>query len=347
MLRRKFVHFAFATAVAASAAIMDSAASVAREKITLTELNWTGATAINAILKEVMERYLDVDVEMTLVDGPVAMAAMDKGDGSIDVLSDFWSNNHGDQMTKYILPGGRESVAINANPYFGKEGLWVPDYVYDDLGIRKTSDLSTPENAAKFAEQGGKAKFWAGALGWPTEYIYQVHSRDYGYDKYFDPYFVDQEIFEKQLVDAVAAKKPVVFYMWSPEWVHAAYKLHRLEEPPFTGYANEDRKSDPRYNKDGCYKFVSPNEDKDNWLANSFIRCEWPPTAVHVAYSKALSKRAPKVAQFLNQVSLDANEVSDWILDIARNKKDPDDLAKEWVETNKVEIETVWLKGLM
>ncbi len=345
MFRNRPLRAVVLGAVAAGVTLHGAAFAEDRQTVTLTELNWTGATVINAILKEVLTTYLDVDVAMTLVDGPVAMAAMDKGDGSIDVLSDFWSNNHGEEMTKYVLPGGKETVLLNKTPYLGKEGLWVPDYVWD-IGVHSTSDLAKPEIAALFSENGEKAKYWAGAIGWPTEYIYQIHSRDYGYDKYFEPYFVDQEVFEKITTEAFAAKKPVVFYMWSPEWLHAAYKLHRLEEPAFTGYADPALAQNPRYNADGCYKFLAPKDNPENWLKDSFIRCEWPPTEVYVAYSKALDTRAPKVAKFLQQVAFDADTVSAWIYAVAKEDRDPEELAKQWVASNKDMIKSVWLAGV-
>ena len=83
-----------------------------------------------------------------------------------------------------------------------------------------------------------------------------------------------------------------------------AYKLTKLEEPEFDGYAAESAKGSERYNTQGCYKFYQPSERND-WLEASSISCGQPPTRVNIAHSKALAERAPQISQFLKQVVLD------------------------------------------
>ena len=60
----------------------------------------------------------------------------------------------------------------------------------------------------------------------------------------------------ESLLDAAYTRKKVfIFYSYQPEWIHAAYDLRQVEEPPFDGFASESFKDDPRYNPEGCYLF--------------------------------------------------------------------------------------------
>jgi len=64
---------------------------------------------------------------------------------------------------------------------------------------------------------------------------------------------------------------------------------------------------------------------------------------IHVAYSKSLHKRAPKVAQFLKQVSFDVPTMNDWILRVT-DKVDPAVVAM-WVAANPEKV-NAWLAGI-
>ena len=72
-------------------AVMVGAGSVqGQEQVVISELNWTGAKAIAYVLKAVIELRLGGKAEIKGGDPAVVFAAMDKGDGGIDVYSDLW-----------------------------------------------------------------------------------------------------------------------------------------------------------------------------------------------------------------------------------------------------------------
>ena len=190
-----------------------------------------------------------------------------------------------------------------------------------------------------------RSELWAGAVGWESANHTEVRGKSYGFDQTMEYTTVEQAVVLSQLKDAYEARKPIAFYYWTPEWIHAAYKLHKLEEPAFDGYAAESAKGSERYKADGCYTFYQPAERND-WLAASKITCGQPPTRVHIAHSKALADRAPNVSQFLKQVTLDADVVNQWILAMEVDKKPVEEVAKEWIAANKDKIEQEWLKGV-
>ena len=318
----------------------------AKTKVVIGQLDWPGSTAIEEVLSQVMTEYLDADVSTISAAQEAMYEALDKGDGSVDIVADMWVDHLPVQMKNYVVPGSRETIILNETPYLGTEGIFVPTYVAEEHGVRALADLAKPEVAALFDSDGnGKGELWAGAIGWESTNHSQVRGKSYGFDKNIEYTTVDTPVFLAQLKAAYEAKKPIAFYYWTPEWIHAAFELTRLEEPEFDGYATESAKGTDRYKEGGCYTFYQPAERND-WLEASSITCGQPPTRVHVAHSKALAERDPKISQFLRQVKFDADVVNQWILAMEVDQRDVKDVAKEWIEANRATIENEWLAGL-
>ncbi len=318
----------------------------AKTKVVIGTLEWPGSTAIETVLSEVMTRYLDAEVETISAAQEALYETLDKGDGAADIVADMWTDHLGAQMKNYVLPGGKQSIILNQTPYLGTEGIFVPSYVADEMGVETVADLAKPELAKLFDSDGnGKGEIWAGEVGWESTNHTQVRAKSYGFEKTMESTTVATAAFLTQLKDAIAQKKAVAFYYWTPEWIHAAYKLTKLGESEFNGYTTESAKGTERYNEKGCYTFYQPSERND-WLEASTITCGQPPTRVHIAFSKALNDRAPKIGQFLRQVTLNAADVNAWILAMEVDKKDVKDVAKAWVDANKAKIEGEWLKGV-
>ena len=316
-----------------------------KERVVIGELTWDGGLAIAHVLKTILETKLGIEVELVLADQPVILRAMDKGDGRIDVHPDFWMPNQAGQWNQYIAPGSRETVMVNLNPYHGGQGLFIPQYVQDQYGLKAVTDLSSPEIAKLFDVDGnGKGEFWAGAPGWASTNVENVKAKSYGYGQFFESMEVPVAVFQANLKTAYSRKKPILFYSWTPEWIHTKYDLVRLEEPPFDGFAMESKKDDPLYKHNGCWKMYQPKDDLD-WYEKSRITCAWPDASVYIAYSQSLTTRTPKVTQFFNQVALSSDMVGKWIAQMVVEKRDPVEVARKWV-ANHPEIVNEWVKDI-
>lgn len=332
--------------LAAAAAVALSAAAEAKTKVVIGELDWSGARAIEQVLNQVMTSELDAEVSTISAAQEALYEALDKGDGSVDVVADMWADHLPVQVQKYVVPGSRETIILNKEPYLGTEGIFVPSYVADEMGVKKLEDLAKPEVAKLFDLDGnGKGEIWAGAVGWESTNHTQVRAKTYGFENTMELTTVEQAVFLAQLKDAYEKKKAVAFYYWTPEWIFAAYKLTKLEEPEFDGYTMDSAKGTDRYNANGCYTFYQPAERND-WLEASSIKCGQPPTHVHVAHSKALKERDPKISQFLTQVKFDADTVNQWILAMDVDGKPVEDVAREWIAANKDTVVKEWLAGI-
>ena len=332
--------------VAAAALIASLGMAEAKTKVVIGELDWLGSRAIEQVLNQVMTQYLDADVSTIAAAQQALYESMNKGDGSVDVVADVWSDHLPAQMKNYVIPDSAETIIFNKTPYEGTEGIFVPKYVVEEHGVKALADLAKPEVAKLFDSDGnGLGELWAGAAGWESTNQTQVRAKSYGFEKTMELTTLDQSVELALLKDAYENKKPIAFYYWTPEWIFAAYDLVKLEEPEFTGYTTEDAKGTERYNEKGCYTFYQPAERND-WLEASDIKCGQPPTRVYVAHSKELAGRDPKIAQFLTQVKITGDDVSKWIMAMEVDGKPVEDVAKEWIDANKPLIENEWLAGL-
>jgi glycine betaine/proline transport system substrate-binding protein len=312
----------------------------------VAELDWQGAKAIGHVLAAIMEVRLGLEVEMVAVTSADApLDAMALGEWPIDVYPDLWMPDQSEAWRLYIAPDSAESIKVNDHPYRGTEGIYVPGFIQDEHGIRHVDDLAAPGVAAIFDGDGdGKGEYWPGPPDWNSTRIQLVKANSYGFAQNFDPLPLTDDGFTAKLEAEYVAGKAALFYYWTPAWIHAAFDLRRLEEPPFDGYAMPSMQSDPRYNPDGCWHMVQPDED-EAWLTTSRIRCASPEAEVYVAYVRSLSARLPSAATMLKQVALSPEMINGWNLLITEYGMDPAEMAKEWVEQNP-EIVDAWLTGI-
>ncbi|KPA91215.1 MULTISPECIES: glycine betaine ABC transporter substrate-binding protein [Pseudomonas] len=338
----KFLSRALAGA-ALLGALLPATAALAKDKIVIGEQNWTGAVAIQYILGDIISSRLDGDVSYLAGDVPVLFAAAAKGDGSVDVLTDIWLPNQSAAWARYVT-GGTRSLVPNKQPYLGVQGFYIPGYIQDKYGVKSVYDLRKPEVAQLFAPPGGgQAQLLVGPAGWESTYIGEIKAKDFGFARNFESVSTEAAVTYARLDAAYKAGRGVVFYAYTPDWIFSAYDLRRLDEPPFDGYAQDNKKGDPLYKADGCWKFISPTVDTD-WLNKSSITCAYPDAKVHILASASLRQRAPRIAAFLENVSIDPTSLNELILKIEREKQPAEKAAKAWVAANPATVNQ-WLQA--
>lgn len=311
------------TAITA-AVLLASTGAQAQEKITFSDLSWNGAQAIGHVLAAVVEQEMGGDAEIVsgMNQAAIIMAGMDKGDGSIDVYTDMWMPNQQALWDEYV--DGNQTVVTN-KPYQGTSKLYVPSYMADK--VTSIEDLNNPEIAAMFDTDGnGKGEYWAGDVTWASTKRWQVKFKSYGLDGLWEPNIVSADTFKAGLEAAYTAGKPQLFYYWTPEAIHVKYDLAALEEPA-------------RF--DGCEVV---NLDAEDWLEVSYFECVIAANDIFVAYSKSLEDRNPAVATMLSNVQFTGDEINAWIVEMFENKRDPREVAEDWIADNKETVQG-WING--
>jgi len=319
-------------ALAAALSFSHSGFADAGTKVVLADLTWDEPRVVNAVLKEILTQKYGADVELIAADQTAVFTAMAKGDGSVDVHPAVWSGAQQANIDKFVTE--EKKVRLNEKPYDATDGFYIPTFMAQQYGIKSIDDLKKPEIAKLFDINGdGRGDYWPGAPGWGVTNIYRVKGVSYGLEELYDPVVASDALIKAQIATAFQKKTGILFYYWKPEALHEAYDLTKLEEPPFNGYAMDSKKGEADYNPDGCYKYVDPKESPD-WLSESKITCATPAQPIYIAYSASLEARAPEIAKFLSKVAIEPEEVGAWIYAMSVDKKDPDVVAKEWVEAH-------------
>ena len=311
-------------ATALSAMAFGATMASAQEKVMLSDLSWNGASAIGHVLKAIITGPMGSEAE--IVEGmnqqAVIYAGMDKGDGSIDVHTDMWMPNWQSAWDQYVVDN--QTVATN-QPYKGTSNIYVPSYMADK--VRSIEDLRNPEIAAMFDTDGnGKGEYWAGDVTWASTKRWQIKFKSYGLDELWEANIVSADTFKAGLKAAYASSKPQLFYYWTPEAIHVQYDLTVVEEPA-------------RF--DGC---EDVDLDAENWLEVSTFECVIAENDIYVAFSKSLYERNPPVAKMLENVRFTGDEINGWIVEMFTNKRDPQEVAEEWISDNQ-ELVNSWING--
>ena len=311
------------TATALGTVLMAGAAA-AQEKVMISDPSWNGARAIGQVIAAIINGPMGGEAEILtgMNQQPVIYAGMDKGDGSIDIQPDMWMPNWQSAWDQYV--DGNQSIRVN-QPYKGTSNIYVPAYMADK--VSSIEDLRNQEVAAMFDTDGdGLGEYWAGDVTWASTKRWQIKFKTYGLDQLWEPNIVSADTFKAGLAAAYAASQPQLFYYWTPEALHVQYDLSIVEEPE-------------RY--DGC---EDVDLDAENWLEVSEFDCVIAPNDVHVAYSASLESRNPAVAGMLSRIQFTGDEINGWIVEMFTNKRDPQEVAEEWIEDNQALVDG-WING--
>ena len=301
------------------------APTAAAEKIVIGDPGWPGAKIIANVIKTVITDKLGGEAELVPAKNPAIYAGMDAGKGGIDVHPDVWLPNQQSFTDEYVEK--KKTVALSSGSYEGRTGFCAPTAAVKSHGIKSVYDLATPKARKLFDSDGdGRGEIWVGASGWASTKINTVKVRDYGIGDFLEPTTEDEAVFYAKMAAAVKKGEGVVFYCYSPHYVHKLHDVTMIEEP--------------EHNSDD-YVIVQPNEDPD-WFAKSKITTGDQVKTVRVAYSRSLERRAPAVARFLRNIDLDAGAVSAMTHAVSVEKQDPSQVALDWVGANTAIVDS-WL----
>ena len=285
--------------------------------------NWVSVNAMGHVVQRVLEDNLGLDVEIQNATNPIVFEAMDKG--TMHVHPEVWIPNQDNLHNTYVNDKG--TVTRNPNAVIAFQGMCVPTAASEKHGITSVTQLTDPNIAKLFDSDGdGKGEIWIGATGWASTNVEYIRAKSYGYDQTLDLIEMDETLALAKAQTLITQGKPVVFMCYTPHHMFGSMDLTVLKEPA------HDRAK---------WVIVQPTDDPD-WLEKSSAPVAWGDTYLHIYYAKALEQSHPQAAQILSNIKVDAVTVSGWVYEIAKNKVDPAEVAKKWVEENADLVDT-WL----
>lgn len=294
------------------------------EEVKIGVPSWTGAQAIAYVLGEVVTTRIGGTVDYVPGNNATIFQAMDQGKGDIDVHPDVWLPNQESFTNEYVVEKG--TVTLSSNPYKGNQGFCVSKNFAAAMNITDIADLGRPDVAAAMDSDGnGKGEMWIGAPGWASANVNEVKVRDYGLLDFIEPIRTEEAVKTARIKDSIAKGEGYGFYCYEPHAVWFIFDVVMLTEPAF----------DP-----AKYIMIQPSDDAD-WYEKSMVASKDALKDVQIAWSNSLVDRAPAIADFFANFSLDASDVSQLAFEISANGREPAEVAAEWVAANSARVDAM------
>jgi glycine betaine/proline transport system substrate-binding protein len=268
---------------------------------------WPGSYANAHVAAEILTRELGLDVRIVEIDENAQWAGLD--DGSIDASLEIWPSGHADNVATYIDELGtvEHGGVLGA---LGQIGWFTPTYVID----------ANPAFTS-----------WQGLIG--SEGVFATtETRTSGRFLAADPSFVqfDEAIIANLGLDlvvvqsgseaaqlatveaAIGRREPVLFYFYTPHWLHARHALTMVELPAWT---------------EECEALPAAQRD-----------CGYPEDVLFKAFHAGLAQRLPQAHAILSAMRLTNADQDSITFAMDVEGQDPQVAARAWVDAN----EAVW-----
>ena len=286
--------------------------------------NWPSVRVTAHVLKTVLEENLGLEVELQNGTNPVVFEAMDSG--AMHVHPEVWMPNQVNLHDKFVKE--KKTVKMNPNGVAGDQAMCVTKGTAERTGIVNLTELSNPDMAAKFDSDGdGKGEIWIGAAGWASTNVEKIRAKSYGYAEIMQLKEMDETLALAEVDNAVAQKKNIVFFCYTPHHMFALHELVALKEPAYD---------------EAKWKVIQPTDDPE-WLEKSEAGVAWNTAYLHIHYAASLDDTQPAAAKMLSQVKLDTETVSAMTYALVVEKQDPAEYASKWVADNADTVDA-WLK---
>lgn len=306
-------------------ALMSSAAFSAKAAdVVIGVPNWPSVNVTAHVLKVAIEDNLGLEVELQNGTNPIVFEAMDKG--AMHVHPEVWLPNQTNLHNTFVQEN--KTVKMNPNGVEAFQGMCVPKFVAEELGVTKIEDLTNPDTAALFDSNGdGKGEIWIGAAGWASTNVEKIRAKSYGYDETLELVEMDETLALAALDAAVDQKKPYVFFCYTPHHMFALHDLVALEEPAYDAAG---------------WNVLQPTDDPA-WLEKSEAGMAWDLAYLHIHYAAELETTQPEAASLLANAKFDTETISNMTFALVVDKQDPEEFARNWVAENEDEVLS-WLQ---
>jgi len=272
----------------ATAAIAISAASAAthssKPTIVLANNSWEGSVANNVVAQYVIEKKLGYNVNLLTIDEIPAWPAMVQG--KVSAVMEVWG--HSPLYAQYVK-GNHKVLNAGLEGPGGNIGWYVPTYLvaqHPELktwkGVQKDWKLFvTPQSSPQ-------GQFLDGSPSYVTNDQALVTNLKIN----LKVVFAGTEAAQLTEIESdYKAKKPVIFYWYTPQYQNAIYKFSQVQLPPFTA---------------SCAK-----------LKPAQINCAYPPYPLYKVMAATLPKQAPTVAAFIQRFNWTADDQNSVAYDLA------------------------------
>jgi len=265
---------------------------------------WVGYTADAAVVAHVLREKMGYQVNLKDLKEDVSWQGFESGE--VDVILEDWG--HPELEKLYVED---KKVAMNAGETgnVGIIGWYVPKWMADENpDIVDATSLNKYADLFQTSESGDKGQF----LGTDPSYVQYDEAlvKNLGLD--FEVNFTGSENATVEAIkQAVAQKKPLLFYWWDPHWLNSQVELARVALPAYTAGCDADLEK---------------------------VACDYPETPLIKFISTKFNTSGGDAATMIKKfawTNADQNAVADLITNQGMT---PEQAGKKWVD----EHEAVW-----
>jgi glycine betaine/proline transport system substrate-binding protein len=271
--------------------------------VTLVANPWPGSYANAHVAAQLLESEFGLDVDVAEIDENAQWAGLDGGE--YDAVLEVWPSGHAENYATYIDELGTVED-IGELGAVGQIGWFIPTYLLDEYPEMATWEgLEGNEGIFATAETGSSGQFLAADPSF-VQFDETIIS-NLGLD--LTVVQSGSEAAQLSAVEtAIQNEEPVIFYFYTPHWLHAKYDLTLVELPEYT---------------EGCDE---PAEERT---------CGYPQDVLFKAAAADLSEREPEAYAFLQAFQMQ-NEWQDAItFMIDEEGIEASEAAARWIEENE------------
>jgi glycine betaine/proline transport system substrate-binding protein len=313
-VRRGAVILAMACLAVAAVAISASAASGGRAgkpTIVLANNSWEGSVANNVVAQYVIEKNLGYNVNLLTIDEIPAWPAMVQG--KVSAVMEVWG--HSPLYEQYVT-GNKKVLDAGIEGPDGNIGWYVPTYL-----MKAHPELKTWKGVQKdwkmfvTPQSSPQGQFLDGSPSYVTNDQALVKNLKIN----LKVVFAGTEAAQLTEIESdYKAKKPVLFYWYTPQYQNAIYKFSQVQLPPWTP---------------ACAK-----------LKPAAINCAYPPYHLYKVMSASLPTQAPDVANFIKRFHWTSDDQNSVSYDLAVKHMSNSAAAAKWVNAHQALVKS-WLSS--
>jgi glycine betaine/proline transport system substrate-binding protein len=262
-------------AVAISAGAASGSGRASKPTIVLANNSWEGSVANNVVAQYVIEKSLGYNVNLLTIDEIPAWPAMVQG--KVSAVMEVWG--HSPLYAQYVK-GNHKVVDAGLEGPNGNIGWYVPTYL-----VQQHPELKTWQGVKKdwkmfvTPQSSPQGQFLDGSPSYVTND--QALVKNLGIN--LKVVFAGTEAAQLTEIESdYKAKKPVLFYWYTPQYQNAIFKFSQVSLPAWTP---------------ACGK-----------LKPAAINCAYPPYHLYKVMSAGLPKQAPAVANFIKRFNWTSDE---------------------------------------
>jgi glycine betaine/proline transport system substrate-binding protein len=312
MTRRRWIGLVAVLAIAVAAtvaAVATTPASAGKPTIVLANNSWEGSVANNVVAQYVIEKNLGYNVNLLTIDEIPAWPAMVQG--KVSAVMEVWG--HSPLYAQYVK-GNHKVVDAGLEGPSGNIGWYIPTYL-----MKSHPELKTWKGVKKdwkmfvTPQSSPQGQFLDGSPSYVTND--QALIKNLGLN--FKVVFAGTEAAQLTEIESdYKAKKPVIFYWYTPQYQNAIYKFSQVALPPWTP---------------ACGK-----------LKPAQVNCAYPPYHLYKVMDANLPKQAPDVAQFIRRFNWSADDQNSVSYNLAVKHMSNTAAAQAFVNTHQALVKS-WL----